>query len=664
MIERVMSYPLFSYGRCFNMANEKTERAARNAENEYRAERKKRLAKAAKQKSKKKHDSTDVIATVIKVLACLALVGLIIFGLYEFGVPQRLLPALKVGSRTYSVAEYDYYYSNVYQTYAQQASTMQESYGFNLTGFDYTKSPADQMSGEETFDQVFQKRVVSSLEEQQYYIGLAKENEMTLSEENVKAINDLIAEFETNAKTQNNMSPDNYIGEIYGKGMNRKLLRKVLEEQYLADQYKAKMESDTAGEITDAAIEEAFSKDSKLYTAVDIRLFGLPIGEDADATTPASTEPASEQENTSEEANSEEASSEEVSSEEAASEEAPSEENVSEEPASEEPASEEPSSEDAASSEPASTEGMSRQEILANEMLARVTDEDSFIALAEEYAAEKDKETFKDPDNTLQVGVKYNTIKTNFDEELANWLFDSARKVGDKRVCKNDNYVFVIMIKNTAYREESPLVSARHILVSFESIASEIKQSDAEANTENTEVEEFTAEDGEKISNEGTTYSAEVILKAYEKAKSIYDEYKAGAQTEDAFAALAEEYSNDTGSVGENTSGGGLYTDVPKGQMVKPFENWIYDSSRQVGDTGIVKTNYGYHIMYFVGRQEEPEWKVTVREALAKEIQETAEESAKANYEGTAKDSLCISWAKKSGLAAVEKLVSRYSTAS
>ena len=98
--------------------------------------------------------------------------------------------------------------------------------------------------------------------------------------------------------------------------------------------------------------------------------------------------------------------------------------------------------------------------------------------------------------------------------------------------------------------------------------------------------------------------------------------------------------------------------------MVKPFENWIYDSSRQVGDTGIVKTNYGYHIMYFVGRQEEPEWKVTVREALAKEIQETAEESAKANYEGTAKDSLCISWAKKSGLAAVEKLVSRYSTAS
>ena len=35
--------------------------------------------------------------------------------------------------------------------------------------------------------------------------------------------------------------------------------------------------------------------------------------------------------------------------------------------------------------------------------------------------------------------------------------------------------------------------------------------------------------------------------------------------------------------------------------MVKPFQDWSLDESRQTGDTGIVKTDYGYHIMYFVG---------------------------------------------------------------
>ena len=37
------------------------------------------------------------------------------------------------------------------------------------------------------------------------------------------------------------------------------------------------------------------------------------------------------------------------------------------------------------------------------------------------------------------------------------------------------------------------------------------------------------------------------------------------------------------------------------GQMVPPFEEWCFDASRQHGDYGIVKTTYGYHIMYFVG---------------------------------------------------------------
>ena len=35
--------------------------------------------------------------------------------------------------------------------------------------------------------------------------------------------------------------------------------------------------------------------------------------------------------------------------------------------------------------------------------------------------------------------------------------------------------------------------------------------------------------------------------------------------------------------------------------MVSAFESWCYDSARKSGDTGIVETEYGYHVRYFVG---------------------------------------------------------------
>ena len=34
--------------------------------------------------------------------------------------------------------------------------------------------------------------------------------------------------------------------------------------------------------------------------------------------------------------------------------------------------------------------------------------------------------------------------------------------------------------------------------------------------------------------------------------------------------------------------------------MVEPFEDWCFDETRAAGDYGLVKTKYGYHVMYFV----------------------------------------------------------------
>ena len=83
------------------------------------------------------------------------------------------------------------------------------------------------------------------------------------------------------------------------------------------------------------------------------------------------------------------------------------------------------------------------------------------------------------------------------------------------------------------------------------------------------------------------------------EAQALYDQWLADG-TEDGFAALAAEHTEDPGSV----ESGGMYTDVYEGQMVPEFNDWCFDASRKYGDSGLVKTDYGYHLMYFVTSRE------------------------------------------------------------
>lgn len=92
---------------------------------------------------------------------------------------------------------------------------------------------------------------------------------------------------------------------------------------------------------------------------------------------------------------------------------------------------------------------------------------------------------------------------------------------------------------------------------------------------------------------------------ALQTAEELLQQWKDGEATEESFAALATEKTEDPGS--QQT--GGLYEGVYPGQMVEPFETWCFDAARQPGDTGIVKTSYGYHVMYFVGQGDYVYWK-------------------------------------------------------
>ncbi|MDR0889408.1 MAG: peptidyl-prolyl cis-trans isomerase [Oscillospiraceae bacterium] len=103
--------------------------------------------------------------------------------------------------------------------------------------------------------------------------------------------------------------------------------------------------------------------------------------------------------------------------------------------------------------------------------------------------------------------------------------------------------------------------------------------------------------------DEEGNYSEEAWEAAKEEADRIYALWQESA-TEDNFAALAQEYSTDEGSKAD----GGLYENVFPTQMTTEFNDWIFDESRVAGNTDIVKTAYGYHIMYFVGEAETKTW--------------------------------------------------------
>ena len=104
------------------------------------------------------------------------------------------------------------------------------------------------------------------------------------------------------------------------------------------------------------------------------------------------------------------------------------------------------------------------------------------------------------------------------------------------------------------------------------------------------------------------TFSEEAWAAGKANAQAILDQWLAGDATEESFAALAGEFTQDPGSA----TTGGLYTDVYEGQMVQNFNDWCFDPARQIGDYGIVETEYGYHIMYYSG--EEFLWQQTVEQ--------------------------------------------------
>jgi len=168
---------------------------------------------------------------------------------------------------------------------------------------------------------------------------------------------------------------------------------------------------------------------------------------------------------------------------------------------------------------------------------------------------------------------------------LTEWLFDSARKAGDSAVL-NSNTTYYVAVFLDRHRDETLTMDVRHILIQ------------PEAGT--------IAEGEEGYEDE----QAQLMADAVAKAEALLVQWESGEATEESFAALALQESSDGSKYN-----GGLYTEVYEGQMVPAFNDWCFDSSRKSGDTDVVETEYGAHVMYFVGKNL-PNWQTNVVAAL------------------------------------------------
>ncbi len=276
----------------------------------------------------------------------------------------------------------------------------------------------------------------------------------------------------------------------------------------------------------------------------------------------------------------------------------------------------------------------------AKEFVSKLKDDGSnFTKLASKYTSDEwNKKAFQDPNEVTY----YNMTRANLqslggaigvadehseeaeeteeteDEEAEeehehtysglDWLFSADRKSGDKY-----NYsTTVVYVINPAYVYEGNTVNVRHILIQPEkpAEAEETEETEETEDAEDAEAEEEA--EPEKINASEAT--AEQLNAAKAKADEVLAEFNSGDKTVDSFAELAKQYSSDG-----NASTGGQYEAVYTNQMVPTFNNWIFDSSRKEGDVDIVLTEYGYHIIYFEGKNELLNWQAAAKTALSAE---------------------------------------------
>ncbi len=547
------------------MENKENKTAAELA----REERKERIEKASQAQAEKKEKQANQSAAKKKakvIVPIVAIVLVIVLALcYFFGVPHRVFSAVTLADGTkVSVAEYEYYYMSMYNNTVNTAYEYEQYYGayygegagIMMTGFDYTKTPSQQEYtmtdtyplneeyGENpTWADYLEQSTIETCQAFAAFYKAATESDFELSKEGKEEINTYVEELRASA-AENDYALDAYLRESYGRGMTESLFREILNKQMVVSEYLNGTQEQYLEDVTADDIQAAYDKNPNEYNVVSIRCFTLQ------------SEAATNTEDTK------------YTDEELAD----------------------------------LTKKDKTETIALMEKFYNAATAENFTALTAEYAPEEQKSYYEGSDSYSKLeNAVYSDITGSFTEEIAEWIYDSDRKIGDKKMFTEENedgtvYCDTILITALPSRDDTKQpVSVRHILFALE-------------------------EDKTVTNDDGTTTTETVELRTKEEAKKLADDtlakwVKDGAK-EDAFIKLANELSDDPGS----SDNGGLYEDISKSSSyVEPFLDWCFADGRKVGDYGIVETEYGYHIMYMSAISDEAEWQTTIRETLAVE---------------------------------------------
>ena len=189
----------------------------------------------------------------------------------------------------------------------------------------------------------------------------------------------------------------------------------------------------------------------------------------------------------------------------------------------------------------------------------------------------KDKKDSEKPTATETKNVLYSALAAN--EEIQKWMSASERRDGDITMIANKttgsddkeiiNGYYVVIFKSVNTNERK-LANVRHILV------------------------KFTGGTKDQATGE-TVYSDTEKAKAKAKAEEILEQYNKTDKKDEDFAKLAKEKTEDTGSKENGGLIEGIHQDAG---YVESFTDWALDT-HLIGDTGIVESPYGYHVMYY-----------------------------------------------------------------
>ncbi len=451
--------------------------------------------------------------------------------------------------------QYDYYYG--------------EGSGVTFTGYDYSKSPADQIyQGEEniggmvapTYLDYIEYMAKKQLHTVKAYVNYAKLNNIKLSAEEIAEIDAAMENAKESVK-ELDMTLEEYLKKYFGDGMTAEVFRSVMEDQYIVNKIDTLKSEAFGKKYTDEALEKIYNENIFKYGVVTLRDYSFA----------AETEKKEDDTTVIKEG------------------------------------------------------AMEKAKQLAEDFASKATDDISFKELASAAEKAKGSEKYADYLNndsyTLLKDKDAATLEQESgDYEFTQWALSAERKSGETRVVEITDYGYVVyMISEPVHKIATTYTyDVRHTLFQFAEDGSttegEIKLLDADKYGVNIDIEV----------NPETTKDPGLYI----KAQAALVEYLEGDKTEEDFGELAKKYSADG-----NAATGGLYEGVTQGYMVPEFESWSLEEGRQYGDVGIVETEFGYHIMYFVKKDVATSWQGVIKENRIYEDVVAFTESLSSGYE-------------------------------